>query len=90
MYKIVQNYLERNEYEYKKEYQTLSEASKMIDEYYNEDRKNGEVHSYTIIDNEGEDVHEKIKNDTRAYAITAMLDLGMPYDEAENMLDDIL
>ena len=90
MYKIVQNYLERNEYEYSREYKTIAEANRDINEYYNDDRENGELHSYTIIDNEGEDVHEKIKNDTRAYAITAMLDLGMPYDEVENMLDDIL
>jgi hypothetical protein len=89
MYKLVQNYLQDSEYEYAKEYNSLSEAQKDINEYIQEDKERGESHNYTVIDKDGEDIEEKQDELFRAMAMNAMQDIGLTEDEAIRELEDL-
>ena len=90
MYKIIQNYLTDNDYEYAQEFQTIDEARQVIRDYENEDKKEEKYHSYTIIDNESyEDVEEQEREAIREGAIEAMRSIGLTEDEAEREAEDL-
>lgn len=90
MYKLVQNYLQDNEYEYAEEFTDINEALKRQKEYEAEDKKENKYHNYTIIDNE---TYEEagIKEDKlfKSMAMSAMKDIGLTDDEAEMQFEDI-
>jgi len=86
--KIIQNIYQENEYEYAKEYKTLAEAQKDIDEYTQEDREQGKWHSYTLVDEQGEDIAEKARAEFEEQAKDALISLGLEEDEAERAIED--
>jgi hypothetical protein len=88
MYKIIQNYLQSNEYEYLHEYNSIDEALKDIKEYEAEDIENGYSYNYTIVDMDYNDVMELQKENFNTMAINTLKDIGIPEDEAENILSD--
>jgi hypothetical protein len=88
MYKIVQNYLQSNEYEYAHDYESIEEAQKMVHEYICEDIERGELHGYTILDNDGDDAEEKEREAIENMQRSALSDMGLPEDEVEMLIED--
>jgi hypothetical protein len=89
MYKITQNYLQDGEYEYAHDYSTIAEAQADINEYENEDIKQGKCYSYDIIDIDGNNALENERTIFEEQAIEAMESIGLTKDEAERELADI-
>jgi hypothetical protein len=85
MYKIYQNYLQPQEYEYAHDYKTLDEAKNDVQNYQDDDQKNNEYHNYTIVSLD--DFKEYIDRDYYVRAIASAS--GLPLDEAENFINDL-
>lgn len=89
MYKIVQNYESLyDEYEYAHEYVSIADAMKDVDEYYTDDKSRGVWHSYTIVDENGDDINSVRAQLFNDMARGALRDIGLTDDECERELDD--
>ena len=89
MYKLVQNYLMSDEYEYCQDYDTIDEAQKDLEAYEQDDKEQGKSYSYTIIDKDGNDALEQEQAEFENEAIEAMESIGLTKDEAERQLEDL-
>lgn len=88
MYKIVQNFNTSDDYEYVFDYKTISEAEKTVQEYYEDDKKEGVYHSYTIVNEDYEDIEVLYSEEFQKLALLTMQDIGLTKDEAVNVLED--
>ena len=82
IYKIVQNIDTPLEYEYAYDYTTIAECIDTIDKYEKEDKEQ-QKHGlyYDIIDTGTGDI-VNIENMYKRYAVSCMVDTGLPLDEA--------
>ena len=87
-FKLYQDLATNREYEYAKEYKSIDEAGAIANEYEQEDRERGEYHSYTILDEAGNDLDELKQEAFRELAMNAMQDIGLTQDEAEREFED--
>jgi nucleosome binding factor SPN SPT16 subunit len=87
-YKIYQNLATDREYEYAKEYESIEQAEIVVSEYEADDREQKEYHSYTILDEAGNDIDELEQEAFRELAMSAMQDIGLTQDEAEREFED--
>jgi hypothetical protein len=87
-FKIYQDIATAREYEYTKEFESIDEAQKIVSEYEAEDREQKEYHSYTILDEAGNDIEELEQEAFRLLAMNAMQDIGLTEDEAEREFED--
>ncbi len=81
IYKVVQNYLSSNEYEYSYEYDSICDAIKTISEYELQDIQEGVIASYTVIDENYDDAIALEREKMRMYNIAVLGDIGISKDE---------
>ena len=80
--------MEPGEYEYSREYETLEEARQEIIGYYREDKTLGEIHGYTILDDDFRDAEEAERELFWEYSMDALRGIGIENEEAEMLLED--
>jgi hypothetical protein len=88
MYKIYQNYLQPQEYEYAHDYKTLAEAQNEVQNYQDDDQKNNQYHNYTIVSLDDFKEYDSI-NVGKVSARELSIASGLSLDEAENIINDL-
>lgn len=56
-YKIVQNYLQHDEYEYAHDYSNIYDALEQIEQYQKEDIEDNKCFSYSIVDEDYNEIN---------------------------------